>query len=677
MSSQLESLLGQLGTGRWNMLHFVALSYCVSLPSYHTLAGAFLAPMQDYQCHPPDYQNNYRDNQSNIADLLLVGSCSYLEKNRDTGETSRRTCTQWTFDNTTFASTVTSEYQLVCGREYLRATYTSIYMFGVLVGAWFNGLLADKYGRRPTITIGSVVYALIAVGSCWVTTLSALLICRFLLGTMHATILKTGYILAMEVSSPKVRSALGIMMYLPWALGTMAWGGAAYLLRDWRWLQLVVSLPWFLFLPTLFLLEESPRWLAVQGYHSYALAVIQRAARWNKVTLPPPHRILQIIKESQNEVRTSSPGRGEACVGESVLRGYCRSAFILVRTPRLRIITLGMFVNYLVVGMVYYGLSLSGNHLSEDPFVYMVLMGLVEVPAYTLMIPVVIHYGRRAPTIIFFFISAFVLLCLPFIPAGCGWVMVTLAMAGKTTITSAFQILALYSSELFPTEVRTRGASTAFMMSRVGSMASPFITEYLGSVYPWAPSVVFGVASVVAGVATLALPETLGTALPDTIAHLEDKVLPESSRNLLRLLTRDAGKCVSRDASSTQHLHLSHLHPNYPPTPRKHSYYPSASHQHTPSLTTSHQHTPSLTTPHQHTPSLTTPHQHTPSLTTPHQHTPSLTTSHQHTPSLTTPHQHTPSLTTPHQHTPSLTTPQQHITYPLAHCYHSKHTSPQ
>ncbi|KAG7176025.1 Solute carrier family 22 member 6-A-like 3 [Homarus americanus] len=455
MSSQLESLLGQLGTGRWNMLHFVALSYCVSLPSYHTLAGAFLAPMQDYQCHPPDYQNNYRDNQSNIADLLLVGSCSYLEKNRDTGETSRRTCTQWTFDNTTFASTVTSEYQLVCGREYLRATYTSIYMFGVLVGAWFNGLLADKYGRRPTITIGSVVYALIAVGSCWVTTLSALLICRFLLGTMHATILKTGYILAMEVSSPKVRSALGIMMYLPWALGTMAWGGAAYLLRDWRWLQLVVSLPWFLFLPTLL------------------------AARWNKVTLPPPHRILQIIKESQNEVRTSSPGRGEACVGESVLRGYCRSAFILVRTPRLRIITLGMFVNYLVVGMVYYGLSLSGNHLSEDPFVYMVLMGLVEVPAYTLMIPV---------------------------------------------------ILALYSSELFPTEVRTRGASTAFMMSRVGSMASPFITEYLGSVYPWAPSVVFGVASVVAGVATLALPETLGTALPDTIAHLEDKVLPESSR---------------------------------------------------------------------------------------------------------------------------------------------------
>lgn len=36
------------------------------------------------------------------------------------------------------------QFELVCGREYLRAAYTSIYMFGALVGAPLNGLLADK-----------------------------------------------------------------------------------------------------------------------------------------------------------------------------------------------------------------------------------------------------------------------------------------------------------------------------------------------------------------------------------------------------------------------------------------------------------------------------------------------------------------------------------------------------
>ena len=91
------------------------------------------------------------------------------------------------------------------------------------------------------------------------------------------------------------------------------------------------------------------------------------------------------------------------------------------RTPRLRVITLGMFFDYLVVGMVYFGLSLSGDHLSSNPFLYMVLMGLVEVPAYTLMVPVVTNYRRRSTTIVFFLFSGVMLLLLPFIPNGqCG-----------------------------------------------------------------------------------------------------------------------------------------------------------------------------------------------------------------------------------------------------------------
>lgn len=57
----------------------------------------------------------------------------------------------------------------------------------------------------------------------------------------------------MEVAEARWRPTLGVTLFLTWALGTMMWGGAAYLLRDWRWLQLAVSLPCFLFLPALWL----------------------------------------------------------------------------------------------------------------------------------------------------------------------------------------------------------------------------------------------------------------------------------------------------------------------------------------------------------------------------------------------------------------------------------------
>lgn len=54
-----------------------------------------------------------------------------------------------------------------------------------------------------------------------------------------------------------------------------------------------------------------------------------------------------------------------------------------------------------------------------------------------------------------------------------------------------------------------------------------------GSWYPWAPSVMFGVASLLVGLASLRLPETLGAVLSETIAHLEGKPDKTSSKMLV------------------------------------------------------------------------------------------------------------------------------------------------
>lgn len=56
---------------------------------------------------------------------------------------------------------------------------------------------------------------------------------------------------ALEVCEPRYRAAVGILTGLPWALGTMMWGGAAFAIRDWRYLQLAVSLPMLLIFPPL------------------------------------------------------------------------------------------------------------------------------------------------------------------------------------------------------------------------------------------------------------------------------------------------------------------------------------------------------------------------------------------------------------------------------------------
>ncbi|ROT74873.1 Organic cation transporter protein [Penaeus vannamei] len=286
MAKRLDDVMSRLGTGRWNLLHILSLSYCFSLTTYHTLGGAFLAPewttpaagprapttqlppeaphrcsfppattppkrlSKRHGCPPPPPSPQTRV-QLLRAELVL-------------GQVEEEPCVEWDFDNSTFSSTVGTEVifdsdRLVSGvgacdlavTKYLRSTYQSIYMFGVTIGAPFNGVLADRYGRKMTMAVGFVAYSALAIGSCWIPNLSALLLSRFLMGAVDPTILKTGYILGMEVADPKWRTHIGIALFLPWALSLMAWGGFAYLVREWRMLQLTVSLLCLAFLPTL------------------------------------------------------------------------------------------------------------------------------------------------------------------------------------------------------------------------------------------------------------------------------------------------------------------------------------------------------------------------------------------------------------------------------------------
>ena len=63
-----------------------------------------------------------------------------------------------------------------------------------------------------------------------------------------------------------------------------------------------------------------------------------------------------------------------------------------------------------MMGMIYYGLSISGANISDDPYLYMVLMGLMEIPAYSLTGSVVERLGRKPTASVSFFIASVVLI---------------------------------------------------------------------------------------------------------------------------------------------------------------------------------------------------------------------------------------------------------------------------
>lgn len=71
-----------------------------------------------------------------------------------------------------------------------------------------------------------------------------------------------------------------------------------------------------------------------------------------------------------------------------------------------------------MVSMVFYGISLNAVNFSVNPFLYMALGGVMEIPAYTLTVPIVEYWGRRIPSAAFYFVAGASILALAVVPAG-------------------------------------------------------------------------------------------------------------------------------------------------------------------------------------------------------------------------------------------------------------------
>ncbi|XP_076042503.1 organic cation transporter protein-like isoform X2 [Oratosquilla oratoria] len=483
--------------------------------------GPFMAPPLGHNCTKPSPA-------ALTSNTSIHSNRCWVEILNEDGLSAIEKCTAWDYDNSTFSSTLTSEFNLVCDDAYLRVVYQSITTFGNVLTDPLSGLLCDHIGRVKPSVFFLILFLFTSMTSCWLVSFEMLLLYRFLLGLLIPLASHGFYTAAMEVCEPKYRALVGISVALTFAFMVSAWGGVAYLIRDWRWLMTCITGVTFLFLPLFLFLSESPRWLIVQGRHQEALKILRRASRWNGVPLPPDDVLLKDMKEIQEQEKET-----EAAENIPTLEKLSNAVLIMFRTPQIRKITLITFLDLVSSGMVYVGMSIAGAIFDVDIFLYMVITGFMEVPAYSLTVPIVMWLGRKKPTILGFLIAASSLFLIPLVNEGMNWLVITLAMVAKLSISSVFQILFLYSSELFPTEVRMRGFGLAMFGSRIGAIFTPYITDKLGLQYPWMPFVIFGSSCLVSCIATLRLPETQGRPLFEKVSTLEnDKVRRRARQNL-------------------------------------------------------------------------------------------------------------------------------------------------
>lgn len=142
------------------------------------------------------------------------------------------------------------------------------------VGAFLFGLMAERFGRRPTLMLNIVSFSVLGLASAFAPTIGSFLICRGLFGVAMGGEWGVGAALAFETLPAEGRGFFSGLLQEGYVVGSLLAAALYWLLFPhlhgtgmfvgWRVMFMIGALPALLAFYLRFKVEESPVWLAAK-----------------------------------------------------------------------------------------------------------------------------------------------------------------------------------------------------------------------------------------------------------------------------------------------------------------------------------------------------------------------------------------------------------------------------
>ena len=132
------------------------------------------------------------------------------------------------------------------------------------VGAFLFGLMADRFGRRPTLMVDIIAYSVFELGSAFAPSLKLFLIMRALFGIAMGGEWGVGAALAFETLPAEGRGFFSGLLQEGYVVGYLMAAfvyGTLFTLVGWRGMFVIGALPAFLVIYIRTRVDESPAWL--------------------------------------------------------------------------------------------------------------------------------------------------------------------------------------------------------------------------------------------------------------------------------------------------------------------------------------------------------------------------------------------------------------------------------
>ncbi|KAK7485174.1 hypothetical protein BaRGS_00023584 [Batillaria attramentaria] len=398
--------IGQFGPYQ-KRVYFLA-AFPTALLAFETLSVIFIFYRQPHRCALPDYHGDTYNLQNDTHAMMInltiprtngqwdechvyndvsydvdfasnaSGLTPYVTNGKQQNgrtvdvNTSRSACKHWVYDDSIFEATATSDFDVVCENSVQRAVSNMVAELGTMFGVIVCGFISDRFGRKVPFYVGGLCQVAGGFGIAFTQSLITFNVCRFILGIARICVFLNGLVIGMELVGPQSRTFAAMAIEIVWCGGELLLVLFAYFIRNWRWLEIALSIPSIVLLFYWWLIPESPRWLASRGREDEAMKVLERIAKSNNTRLPKIEDAHALL---------------EADTALS-FRNVVRSRELIVRM-------LIVFSNLLVIMVVYYGLTLNITNLSGDIFINFTLNVILEIVSYGIPYFLVDRIGRR------------------------------------------------------------------------------------------------------------------------------------------------------------------------------------------------------------------------------------------------------------------------------------------
>ncbi|KAI9083086.1 hypothetical protein K1719_034990 [Acacia pycnantha] len=480
--------------GRWQLRHFVLTSLAWALEAFHTMVMIFADREPDWRCI-----------DRSGCDPKAMSVCG-LEPGL------------WQWVGGSGTSTV-AEWGLFCGEKYKVGVVQAVFFGGCMIGAGIFGHLSDSFlGRKGSLTVVCLLNTIFGCLTAFSPNYSIYVLLRLLTGFSTGGVGLCAFVLATEPVGPTKRGVAGMSTFYFFSSGIALLSGIAYIFREWRALYIASSIPSILFLILVIpFISESPRWYLVRGRINDAMKLMSDIASANGKHLPEGIILTLDEETSDNDV---TGGHTQICKEQQTEKKDAVTGSIIdvIRSPLTRIrLFLAVAISFLC-SVVYYGLSLNVVNLDTNIFMNVLLNALAEMPAFTITALMLDKFGRKPLAIgTLWFSGVFCLLGSLMKNVGM-WkvVKVVCGLLGIFGMAGTYNLLFIYTAELFPTVVRNAALGCATQAAQMGAILAPFVVV-LGGGLPFA---VFAACGIAAGLLGFYLPETMDQPLYDTFAGM-------------------------------------------------------------------------------------------------------------------------------------------------------------